>query len=59
MGVGLAIAKNMLDLLGGRIHMASGTGKAPDFMITIPVRWGDRPKKVVGLTYIEPFTRAE
>jgi K+-sensing histidine kinase KdpD len=59
MGVGLAIAKNMLDLLGGRIHMASGTGKAADFMITIPIHWGDRPKKVVGLSYIEPFTRAE
>ena len=56
LGVGLAIAKNLLDLLGARIQIGS---KDSDFIITLPVRWGTRPKKVVGLSYTEPFTHRE
>ncbi|HWP59335.1 MAG TPA: HAMP domain-containing sensor histidine kinase [Candidatus Acidoferrales bacterium] len=55
-GVGLAIAKNLLDLLGARLQVAPAT-KGSDFLVTLPVNWGARPKKVVGLTYTEPFTK--
>jgi K+-sensing histidine kinase KdpD len=55
LGVGLAIAKNLLDLLGARIQVGSAS-KGSDFIITLPVRWGTRPKRVVGLSYTEPFT---
>ena len=59
MGIGLAIAKSLLDLLGARIHAAPGASKNSDFMITVPVRWGARPKRVVGLSYVEPFRQRE
>jgi K+-sensing histidine kinase KdpD len=55
LGIGVAIAKNLLDLLGGRIQVVAGSTKGSDFIITIPVRWGARPKKVIGLSYVEPF----
>jgi len=55
MGIGLAIAKSLFDLLGARIQAAPGATKNSDFMITVPVHWGARPKKVVGLSYVEPF----
>jgi signal transduction histidine kinase len=59
MGIGLAIAKSLLDLLGARIQGAPGTSKNLDFMITVPLRWGARPKRVVGLSYVEPFRQSE
>ncbi|MGH7845814.1 MAG: sensor histidine kinase [Candidatus Binatia bacterium] len=58
LGVGLAIAKNLLDLLGARIQIGSAS-KGSDFIITLPVSWGTRAKKVVGLSYTEPFTHHE
>ena len=55
MGLRLAIAKNLVDLLGGKIEVRSGTGKAPDFAITVPTSWRDKPKEAVGINFVEPF----
>jgi signal transduction histidine kinase len=55
MGLRLAIAKNLVDLLGGKIEVRSGTGKAPDFAITLPTSWRDKPKEAVGINFVEPF----
>lgn len=57
LGVGIAIAKNLVGILGGTIQVKSRNGKGADFAVTVPLSWGERPKEAVELSYIEPFTR--
>ncbi|MGH7830751.1 MAG: sensor histidine kinase, partial [Candidatus Binatia bacterium] len=52
MGLRLAVAKNLVDLLGGKMHVRSGTGKALNFAITIPVSWADKPKEAVEINFV-------
>ncbi|MGH7832130.1 MAG: sensor histidine kinase [Candidatus Binatia bacterium] len=54
LGVGIAIAKNLLTLVGAQIQIIK-TGKGSDFTITIPSGWGEKPREVVGISYVEPF----
>lgn len=58
LGVGIAIAKNLVKILGGKIQVKNRTGKGSDFAVTIPLSWGETPKEVVELSYVEPFTRS-
>lgn len=55
LGVGIAIAKNLLALIGAQIQIIHKTGKGSDFMVTVPSRWGEKPREVVGISYVEPF----
>jgi signal transduction histidine kinase len=55
LGVGIAIAKNLLALVGAQMRVIHNTGKSSDFTVTIPSRWGEKPREVIGISYVEPF----
>jgi K+-sensing histidine kinase KdpD len=53
MGLRLAIAQSLLALLGGKIEVRRGNGKTPEFAITVPVSWRDKPKEAVEINFVE------
>ena len=40
-GLGLALAKEMADVLHGRIAVVSEPGVGSEFTVTIPIKWED------------------
>jgi len=48
-GIGLAICKQMVDLMKGEIHVSSRVGKGTRFEIVLPVQISDSPMKVAQL----------
>jgi signal transduction histidine kinase len=43
-GLGLSIAKFMVEKLGGRLGISSAVGSGTEVTITLPVRWPQRPE---------------
>ncbi len=51
-GLGMAISKNIIDLMGGTIEVESELGKGTTFHVTVPVRFiGDDAKPDTGRAY--------
>ena len=48
-GIGLAICKQMVDLMKGEIHVSSNVGKGTRFEIVLPVQISNSPMKVAQL----------
>ncbi|CAA0347759.1 hybrid sensory histidine kinase in two-component regulatory system with ArcA [Alteromonas infernus] len=48
-GIGLAICKQMVDLMNGEIHVSSKEGKGTRFEIVLPVQISNSPMKVAQL----------
>lgn len=48
-GIGLAICKQMVDLMKGEIHVTSNVGKGTRFEIVLPVQISNSPMKVAQL----------
>jgi len=48
-GIGLAICKQMVDLMNGEIHVSSAVGKGTRFEIILPVSISNRPMQVAQL----------
>ena len=48
-GIGLAICKQMVDLMNGEIHVSSTVGKGTRFEIILPVSISNRPMQVAQL----------
>ncbi|AXT39367.1 aerobic respiration two-component sensor histidine kinase ArcB [Alteromonas sp. BL110] len=48
-GIGLAICKQMVDLMNGEIHVSSNVGKGTRFEIVLPVQISNSPMKVAQL----------
>lgn len=48
-GIGLAICKQMVDLMKGEIHVSSSVGKGTRFEIVLPVQISNSPMKVAQL----------
>lgn len=48
-GIGLAICKQMVDLMKGEIHVSSQVGKGTQFEIVLPVQISNSPMKVAQL----------
>ncbi|MCC2879152.1 response regulator [Lachnoclostridium pacaense] len=46
-GLGMAITKNIIDLMNGDIHVESSPGKGSVFTISIPLKLQDAPKEQV------------
>ncbi len=42
-GLGMAITKNIVDMMGGEIKVASTEGKGSQFTVTLPVKIANRP----------------
>lgn len=45
-GLGMAITKNIVDMMGGQISVTSETGKGSEFKISLRMRLGSNPKRV-------------
>ena len=46
-GLGMAITKNIVDLMGGTIEVSSAKGKGTEFTISLSFRKADAPEKIV------------
>ncbi len=42
-GLGMAITKNIVDMMGGTIHFTSQEGKGSEFIVDIPCRLSEKP----------------
>lgn len=58
-GVGLTVARHLLELLGARLVAMGQGGRSANFAITLPLEWGNRPTEVIGITYTERFRPAD
>ncbi len=57
LAVGLVMAKNMVEILGGAVQVRNRVKNNPDIAITMPTLWNQKPKEVIEISYAESDSR--